>query len=67
MTLEDCSLSMSRFARCSTCGKWCYPTRKAARRAARAFHPGHPMRAYQCGDWWHYGHKPAWLIRGEVS
>lgn len=44
------------------CGKQAYRSRKEARTAIRACHPGEKMRAYQCawaGDFpaiWHIGH-----------
>ena len=45
---------------CPNCGKVQYPTRRAARKAARELHPGEPgLRAYPCGAYWHFGHMPA--------
>lgn len=37
---------------CAQCGKWSYPTREVAKRAARQF-TGIRKRAYRCGDSWH--------------
>jgi hypothetical protein len=51
--------------RCHTCGKFRYLRRADAKKAARANHPNDVMRAYLCGDTWHYGHTPAWVKRGE--
>ena len=53
--------------RCPTCGKWCYLTRKTARQAARRKHPGHHLSAYRCGKFWHLGHLPDDITRGEVD
>jgi hypothetical protein len=50
---------------CQRCGKRCYATRREAKRAARALHPDAPLRAYRCGTWWHVGHTPDWVRRGE--
>ena len=52
------------FGQCPDCGKLTYSTRRAAKTAARAAHPGTPMRVYQCGDYWHYGNTPGWVKRG---
>jgi hypothetical protein len=41
-----------RFA-CPRCGKRCYASRKAARKAARLLRPGTHMRKYRCGGYWH--------------
>lgn len=40
--------------RCPRCGKAMYPSRKAARRAARGMFPGIHHRAVQCGQSWHF-------------
>ena len=50
---------------CPDCRKYQFETRRAARRAARSLYPGDVMRAYQCGQWWHIGHTPAAVRRGE--
>src|SRR6266700_1900629 len=39
--------------RCAECGKTRYPSRAAARKAARMVSPGRRLRLYQCGDYWH--------------
>lgn len=49
-------------ARCAVCGKVAYPDRRTARRARRRVHPGVHMRAYPCGNVWHFGHLPPHLI-----
>lgn len=54
-----------RVGTCPDCGKYRYPTRKAAKRAAQDLFPGDPQRAYPCGEYWHHGHNPDWLKRGE--
>jgi len=38
---------------CPRCGKRCYASRKAARKAARLLHPGTHMRKYSCSGYWH--------------
>lgn len=53
MTDRDSRLNLGH---CPDCGKTRYATRRRARRAAKVFHPGNAMRAYQCGDFWHIGH-----------
>lgn len=48
---------------CTTCGKKAFPTRKSARVALRDTHPelkASEMNVYQCGQFWHYGHRPYW-------
>jgi len=41
---------------CPRCGKTSFRSRKAARAAARSFHPGEHKRIYRCVDErWHYG------------
>lgn len=50
---------------CPTCGKRSFPTRRAAKQAARAWFPNEALRAYQCGDSWHIGHTPRSVKRGE--
>lgn len=43
---------------CPDCGKVRYPSRTAARQAAR--HAAHlrGLNAYRCGEFWHLGHLP---------
>ena len=62
-------------AECETCGKKSYTSRKAARRAWRAFHPEGSLNVYRCPAWpdyWHLGHHridPAmnhWVDRADV-
>ena len=45
--------------RCQHCGKFSFPTRKAARAASKVVEKG--MRAYRCAAddrMWHFGHLP---------
>lgn len=49
---------------CAVCGKQRWPTRKAAKHAARVLHPSAKLSTYQCGDDWHYGHPPSLVTRG---
>ena len=51
---------------CGDCGKVRYACRKDARRIARS-KGWHGMNAYQCGDYWHLGHPPTALRRGQIS
>jgi hypothetical protein len=50
---------------CPVCGKHRFATRKAAKAAARARYPGEALRAYRCGSYWHMGHTPRWIVRGD--
>lgn len=43
---------------CPDCGKRRYGSRKDAKRAARARHPGDHLAEYRCGGFWHVGHLP---------
>lgn len=52
---------------CPRCGKRSFTSRRNARRAARAIHPDTPLRAYRCGQHWHYGHTPDWVRRGQAA
>jgi hypothetical protein len=38
-----------------------------AKNAARFLHPHDNLRAYRCGDFWHYGHNSPWITRGEAA
>ncbi|KRV48803.1 hypothetical protein AQ490_23325 [Wenjunlia vitaminophila] len=50
---------------CPECGKRCYASRTAARKAARVLYPGDAMCAYRCpSGWWHYGHRAPYWRRG---
>lgn len=51
--------------RCDECGKCCYPTRAAAKAAMKADGNARHARTYRCGQWFHYGRKPAGVIRGD--
>lgn len=53
---------------CPDCGKWRWMTRKAAKTALR-HHKARKGRlhVYACGDFWHLGHPPRALIRGDVA
>jgi hypothetical protein len=55
------------FGNCPVCGKHRFASRRAAKRAARDLHPHDSMRAYRCGNFWHYGHNSAWIVRGGAS
>lgn len=50
---------------CPTTGTFRYFSRAKAKKAARTFHPETAMRAYSCGDHWHYGVTPEWARRGQ--
>ena len=49
---------------CTVCGKLVFPSRKAAKTAARRAHPGERMNAYRCNGWWHYGHLMPYVKSG---
>lgn len=49
---------------CPTCGKRSFRSRKDARRAGRAAHPGAHLSEYRCGDDWHYGNLPDAIRQG---
>lgn len=48
-----------------TCGKVMYSSRADARKAAKLLFPGDHLTAYQCGDFWHFGHEPLRVLHGE--
>lgn len=59
---------------CAYCGKQCFSSRKLARDAAKARHPGHHLSAYQCkdapeyvdlGKHWHFGHLSTRVVEGK--
>lgn len=52
--------------RCPACGKRRYPSRTDARKAIRRAHPGERMQAYRCEGFWHIGHLPHGVRRGEA-
>lgn len=55
---------------CRTHGKNLYRSRRAARRAARRFHPGDHLSSYPCDEHsarWHIGHLPAAVTAGEQA
>ncbi|MFG1709194.1 hypothetical protein ACFLIM_38985 [Nonomuraea sp. M3C6] len=43
------------FGYCKECGSLRYRNKRMAKVAARQIHPGQNLRAYKCGDYWHYG------------
>ncbi|GGO63095.1 hypothetical protein [Nonomuraea cavernae] len=43
------------FGCCTKCGRVRYGTKRTAKVAARQVHPGQNLRAFKCGDYWHYG------------
>lgn len=51
---------------CPACGKLMFDSRKVAKAAARRAHPGERLNAYQCGDWWHYGHLMPYVKVGDT-
>ena len=48
-----------------TCGKVRYASRADARKAAHLLFPGDHLTAYQCDDFWHFGHEPLRVIQGK--
>lgn len=63
------------YAGCVHCGKQIYPSRKAARTAAKKYFAGQHFSAYECvaarkqgmEHVWHFGHLPKMIINGEWS
>lgn len=41
-------------ARCPACGKVRFPTRRSARKWGRHQYPAAKIRAYKCGNFWHF-------------
>ena len=54
---------------CAGCGKRSYGSRRDAKTAMKRWGDSQGMSAYACpnGDGWHFGHKPAALIRGLIG
>lgn len=52
---------------CEVCGKRCYESRRAARRAAHAIFPTQKVSAYRCGNFYHFGHLPKIVNDGTMS
>lgn len=53
---------------CPACGKRAWPSRRAARRAARGRYAD--LTAYPCPHrpgWWHLGHLPRSITRGRAT
>lgn len=50
---------------CDACGKRCFVSRKDARKYSRTQMPGNNWSIYKCGEYWHYGHKPADMKSGK--
>lgn len=63
-------LRRERIFYCRPCDKWCYPSKKSAKRVARAVHPDEThISAYTCPcneQYWHYGHDNA-RLRGQYG
>lgn len=49
---------------CEQCRKVCYVSRRAAK--ADALRHGARLSAYRCGAYWHAGHLPAFVVRGDA-
>jgi hypothetical protein len=49
------------------CGKGRYVSRKAARHAGKANHPGEHLSSYRCGPYWHYGHLKRRVLTGAMT
>lgn len=48
-----------------TCPKVRYPSRSAAKKAAKRIYPGDHLSAYRCGGSWHIGHLAPYVLSGE--
>ena len=64
---EDTSRFTVGTGPCPRCGKASYRTRKDAKRAARRLFPNDRMSVYGCGHYYHVGHLPKVVRRGEAS
>lgn len=66
MTGRDVTQSVGT---CHECGKQSFVTRKAARAFMKAKNPTRGdyeyMTVYRCGEYWHYGHTPYEVARGQ--
>lgn len=63
------SASVQTLGRCEGCEKDKFETRRIARDAAKARHPGERLSAYRCPldeDVWHYGHLKAVVRNGHL-
>lgn len=60
--------TMKHIGVCPDTGKRKYGSKKQAKRAARANHPGEHMNAWQCQACGHYhlGHLPRTVLQGRV-
>lgn len=56
---------MTTYIQTCQCGKRCYASRSDARQVSRRL--GGHVDEYRCGDYWHCGHLPRAVIRGEVA
>jgi hypothetical protein len=52
---------------CADCGKQTYQSRADAKAAMKRWGDSQGCHAYRCGDGWHFGHKPAALVRGLIG
>lgn len=57
-----------RRIQCTDCGKQGYFTRREAKAAAKAVHPGDTLSVYRCpgSGYWHYGHLPNVARHGQM-
>lgn len=62
-------MTVTWFGMCMTCDKHSYSSKKTAKAAARALHPGSGLRPYRCpaDAGWHIGHLASQVIRGKKS
>lgn len=51
---------------CATCGKLRFLTKKAAKDFVKRT-KDYSMKAYRCGEYFHIGHQPERLRRGEIT
>lgn len=49
---------------CTSCGKFCWTTKKNAKNGARRNHPNERLSVYECNGYWHYGHLDYPVLRG---
>lgn len=52
---------------CPVCGKRRYRSRKDAKSVLRKLRGQGRQHVYQCGDYWHHGHLPRAVVKGDIG
>lgn len=55
------------WATCTDCGKRSYLSKHAARQARKTLPDRRGLSVYECGSFWHVGHLPFAVRRGDVT